>query len=82
MNYLNHRFALSFNMYLNVFENDYIVYVTLNSFGGIDESTGNESFLAVTANYPVPVGIFTIQNCHELAPLHADIVLIAGDECV
>lgn len=56
--------------------------LTLNSFGWIDKSTGNESFLAIAANHPVPVRIFAVQDGHELTALHAHIVLITSYKCV
>ena len=56
--------------------------LTLNSFGWVDKSTGNESFLAIAANHPVPVRIFAVQDGHELTALHAHIVLITSYKCV
>lgn len=55
---------------------------TLYGFGWIDECAGNETFLTVAANHPIPIGIFTIQNGHKFTSFDADIVFIAGDERV
>lgn len=59
-----------------------VQFHTLYGFGWINKGAGNETFLAVAANYPVPIGIFSIQNCNKLSAFHADIVFISGDESV
>ena len=54
----------------------------MDSFGWVDEGTGYETFLAVAANHPVPVRIFTVEHGDEFSSLNTDVVLIASYERV
>ena len=58
------------------------LFFTLYGFGWIDESTGNETLLAVTADYPIPIRILPIENRYKFATLYAHIIFVSSYKCV
>jgi hypothetical protein len=55
---------------------------TLYDMCWIHKTTGDETFLPIASNNPVPVRIFSVENSHKFTSLHTHIILIPSNECV
>ena len=57
--------------------------LTVEHLRGADVEAGDEALRPpVRPHHPAPVGVVLVQQCHHLAALHADLVLVAGRERV